>query len=653
LLNKNRFIKKYITIFLSLVFILMPCIEVKANAESTSINNKKAAKLTSLDMKEVEKFTDEFFAENMDKYHVPGAAIAFVKDGQVSFMKGYGYSDVENKISVDPEKTVFGIASVSKLLTATAVMQQYEEGNINLNKNINEYLQNFNIKDTFNEPVTMKSLLTHSSGFIQSSIGIGTRDPREIRELGDYLKTAIPKREYEPNTFFSYSNQGMSLAGHIVEKTSGMKFEDYIQERIFKPLNMKNSSFKQPLSDNMEYNKAVSYGYWSQKQSLFRTEPMYDHLVPSDGCYTTISDMSKFIISNINGGKYNGNQILKEATMEEMHKQQFTNNEKMPGQAYGFWESFENNKRALFHTGTSDGYANMLYMIPEENIGFMLCYNLASEKLRLEFLTSFLDEFYPLADSETVTSLKDYKERVNQYDGLYWNVEKPRDTLDKLEVLMSDGLVRAKGNEDGTLKLTGYYGEDMGEYIEIEPEVFQKVNSEEIITFKESNSKENRSYLYIKNNAFEKVRWYENPIISIVFALISLFVVIASPFIWIKAFIRKKAKNEKISIWEKYAAYIGLLSSVLIIIFCTSTAIITLKLGKYAFMFGVPFTLKVILIIPILLCGILVCLLVIIILAWKNSYWTRLKRYFFIIYTVAVVLFLMCLKFCNMVGIKY
>ncbi|RII34351.1 class A beta-lactamase-related serine hydrolase [Clostridium chromiireducens] len=638
MLKKNRLIKKYITILLILLFILMPSIEVKANEKTTSIN-----------MKDVEKFTDEFFAENMDKYHVPGAAIAFIKDGQVSFMKGYGYSDVENKISVDPEKTVFGIASVSKLLTATAVMQQYEEGNIDLNKNVNEYLQDFIINDTFKEPITMKSLLTHSSGFIQSSIGIGARDPREVKELGDYLKTAIPKREYEPNTFFSYSNQGMSLAGYIVENTSGTKFENYIQERIFKPLNMDNSSFKQPVPESMEHNKAVSYGYWSQKQSFFRTEPMYDYLVPSDGCYTTVSDMSKFIIANLNGGKYDGNQILKETTMEEMHKQQFTNNEKMPGQAYGFWESFENNKMALFHTGTSDGYANMLYMIPEENIGFMLCYNLASEKLRSEFLTSFLDEFYPVADSETVTPLKDYEERVNKYNGLYWNVEKPRDTLDKLEVLMSDGLVKAKANKDGTLKLTGYYGEDMGDYIEIEPEVFQKVNGEDIITFNESNSKENRGYLYIRNNAFEKVKWYENPMISIIFALFSLFVVIASTFVWIKTFIRKKAKSAERSSLEKYAGYIGLFSSVLILIFCTSTAIVTLKLGKYAFMFGIPISLKVILIIPILLCGVLVCLLAISILAWKNSCWTRIERYIFTIYTIAVLMFLMCLKFWNMI----
>ena len=635
MLTKNRFIKKYITILVTLIFILMPYIEVKATTKSESI-----------DIKEVEKFTDDFFSENMDKYNVPGVAIAFVKDGEVSFMKGYGYSDVENKISVDPEKTVFEIGSVSKLMTATAVMQQYEDGNIDLNKNVNEYLQNFKIEDTFKEPVTMKSLLTHSSGFIQSSIGVGARERREVKELGEYLKTGIPKREYEPNTFFSYSNQGMSLAGYIAANVAGLKFEDYVQERIFKILNMENSSFKYPMPENMEHNKAVSYGYWTQKQSLFKTEPMYYHVVPAAGCYTTVSDMSKFIIANLNSGKYNGNQLLKESTMEEMHKQQFNNNEKMPGQAYGFWESFENNKRGLFHTGTTDGYANLLYMIPEENIGFMISYNLATDKLRSEFLTSFLDKFYPVTDSKTGMPLKDYKERVKQYEGLYWNVEKPRDTLDKLEVLMSDGLIRAKGNEDGSLKLTDYYGDDIGDYIEIEPEVFKKVDGEEIITFKE-----NSSYLYIKNNAFEKVKWYENPAPSIIFALVSLLVIIGSPFIFVHAFIKKKTENKKRSSLEKYVAYIGIFTSTLVFLFCTITTIITLKLGKYAFMFGVPLSLKITLVIPILLCGIAVCLLVISILAWKNSYWTRINRYIFTIYTIAVVMFLMCLKYWNMIGI--
>ena len=635
-----KFIKKHMSIFLILVFILIPSIQAKSMTESESI-----------DLNEAEKFTDEFFAKNMDKYHVPGAAIAFVKDGEVAFMKGYGYADAENKKSVDPEKTVFGIASVSKLLTATAVMQQYEEGNIDLDKDVNEYLKSFKIEETFKKPITMKSLLTHTSGFNQSSIGIGNRNPLQIKKLEDYLKTAMPQRVYETNRFFSYSNQGMSLAGHLVELTSGKSFENYMDERIFSTLNMENSSFKQPITENMALNKAVSYGYWTQKQSLFRTKDMYYQILPAGGCYTTVSDMSKFIIANLNEGEYKGTQLLKKTTMEEMHKQQFTHNAKMPGQAYGFWESFENNQRGLFHTGTSDGYASLLYIMPKKNIGFIICYNLATDKLRSEFLKSFLDKFYPVASSKIVSASKNYKESIKQYEGLYWNVEKPKYTLDKLEVLMSDGLVRAKGNKDGGLKLTGYYGEDMGDYIEIEPQVFKRVNGEEIITFNRDKNQKNSSYLYIKNNAFFKVQWYENPVLSIIFALFSLIVIIASPFIWIHYYIRKKTKDRESSYLEKYTAYSGLFTSVLIMVFCTATAVVTSKLGKYAFMFGVPLSLKVILIIPVLLLIIAVYLSVISILAWKNCYWTYFNRCFLTLYTLAVIMFLVSLKYWNMIEI--
>lgn len=446
-------------------------------------------------------------------------------------MKGYGYSDVENKKSVDPEKTVFGIASVSKLLTATAVMQQYEKGKINLERDVNEYLNDFKIKYTYKEPITMKSLLTHTSGFNQSSIGIGTRNPLKIKKLVDYLKESIPKRAYEPNQFFSYSNQGMSLAGHIVENVSNKSFENYIEENIFKSLDMKNSTFRQPIPEDMELNKAVGYSYWTQKGSLFRTNPIYYQVIPAGACYTTVSDMANFIIANLSGGEYKGIQLLKSETMEEMHKQQFTHNYKMPGQAYGFWESFDNDKRGLFHTGTSDGYASILYIIPEENIGFILCYNVGTDKLRSDFLKSFMDKFFPIDSSKPVVPMENYKERVKQYEGLYWNVEKPQYTLDKLEVLMSDGLVRAKAQKDGSLKLTDYYGENIGEYIEIEPEVLKRIDGEEIITFSASYRSRNNSYLYMKNNAFQKVQWYENPTLYIVFALFSLIIILVSPFV--------------------------------------------------------------------------------------------------------------------------
>lgn len=409
---------------------------------------------------------------------------------------------------------------------------------------------------------------------------------------------------------------------------------------------MENSSFKQPIPKVMDSNRAVSYGYWTQKKDLFKTDEMYYQILPAGGCYTTVSDMANFIIANLNGGKYRGNQLLKKTTMEEMHKQHFTHNINMPGQAYGFWESFDNNQRALFHTGTSDGYASILYILPEKNIGFILCYNIAKEDFRTEFKKEFLNNFFPQANLETVMPMKDYRERAKQYEGLYWNVEKPKYTLDKLEVLMSDGLVRVTANKDGSLKFTGYYGENMGSYIETEPQIFKGVENGDIVAFNKQGYN-NESYLYIKNNAFEKVKWYKNPTLYIGSAIISLLVIIISPFIWVRYYIKnKKFKGGNL---EKYSSYIGLFTSIIVILFCIITAIITSKLGKYAFMFGVPLSLEITLIVPLLLCFISIFLIVVSILIWKKKLWKQFNRCFFTIYTVAIVMFIIFLQFWNLV----
>lgn len=440
----------------------------------------------------------------------------------------------------------------------------------------------------------------------------------------------------------------MSLAGHIVEIVSGKSFEDYVDEKIFKPLNMNSSTFQQPIPENMEANKAVGYGYWSQKKSLFRTDPQYYQVMPSGACYTTVSDMAKFIIANLNNGVYKETQLLRKTTMDEMHNQQFAHNFKMPGQAYGFWESFDNNQRGLFHIGTSDGYASLLYIMPEHNVGFILCYNLATDKLRSDFLQSFLDRFFAVTKTEEVTPLKDFEKRVKQFEGLYWNIEKPRYTLDKLEVLMSDGLVKANAQEDGTLKLTGYYGDKIGNYIEIDPEVFKNADTEEIITFKQSNSKGKSDHLFIKNNAFEKVKWYENPILFIGLALFSLLIFIISPIIIIRGYIQKKLVMKEIAGLGKYIVHIASFTLALIFTFCIVAAIVTSRLGKYAFMFGIPLSIKIILVIPIVIFCVTLFLLIIIILAWKNKYWTFAYRSFFTIFTISIAIFLVVLRYWNM-----
>lgn len=558
--------KKCIGTCLGILMAIMTAIPTHAQIQDKSLGKVRNQEV---DMKEVESFTDSFFKSHMQEEHVPGVAIAFVKGDEVAFMKGYGYADLDNKIEIDPKKTVFGIGSVSKILTSTAALKEYEKGHIDMDADINQYLTDIQIKENFKKPVTMKTLLTHSAGFIQSSIGIGTRNSEDVIPLSNYLKESMPEQVYEPGTYFVYSNQGMALAGHIVEETSGIPFTQYIEK-----------------------------------------------------------------------------EILNDITMKEMHSQQFCNQEGMPGQAYGFWESYENNRRGLFHTGTTDGYANLLYFMPDEKIGFMLSYNRASEKLRTEFLSSFLDTFFP---TTVINKSQDnLNQNLSEYEGLYWNVEKPQKTLDKLEVIMSDGLIKVKINQKGNLFLTNYYGQEIGEYKNVGDGTFQRVNNEELIRIRN----EKNICLFVKNNAFRKVRWYENPIVSMILAGIAIVIMLVSCIIAISQKIRVKkqgtVKEKKTRLMRKIE-YIKIGTTLLTMAFISLVAIISMRLGKYAFMFGIPMTLRIVLCVPWLLCVIWISLIVINIIVWKKPYGTLYDRIGIMVYALAAFMLLMALKFWNMI----
>ncbi|HCF26353.1 MAG TPA: hypothetical protein DEV81_03885 [Cyanobacteria bacterium UBA11049] len=196
---------------------------------------------------ELEAFLDRFFTARMPRLHIPSAAFVLVKDGKTFFSKNYGYADLEKKILVDPE-TLFGVGSVTKLLTATAVMQLVEQGKLSLNQDVNKYLQQVQVDKNYPTPVTVADLLTHTSGFDEHFIGTGAKTAAQVMPLKDYVAKQMPARVIPPKQVICYSNYGMVLAGYLVELVSGVPFTQYVDENIFQPLGMAHSSF-------MEYDQ--------------------------------------------------------------------------------------------------------------------------------------------------------------------------------------------------------------------------------------------------------------------------------------------------------------------------------------------------------------------------------------------------------------
>ena len=217
----------------------------------------------------LEAFLDGVISTQLKQYHIAGATVAVVKDGALLLAKGYGFADLEEgPVAVDPGRTLFRPGSVYKLITWTAVMQLVEKGQLDLDTDINCYLD-FSIPARLlnqggNEPprpITLADLMAHTAGFEEVALGVFVRSAKEVLPLGEYLKEFLPERVYPPGELGAYSNYGAALAGDIVERVSGMPFAGYVEKNIFAPLGMEHSTFRQPLPAALAGQMARGYNY--------------------------------------------------------------------------------------------------------------------------------------------------------------------------------------------------------------------------------------------------------------------------------------------------------------------------------------------------------------------------------------------------------
>ncbi|MFN2498595.1 MAG: serine hydrolase [Pyrinomonadaceae bacterium] len=171
----------------------------------------------------LDSLLDPIFAHQMARLHIPGAVIAIVKDGKVLFTKGYGYADIEKKTPVVPEKTIFRIGSITKVFTATAVMQLADRGRVSLKDDVNKYLKGFQIPATYAQPITFANLLTHTSGLDEITPGRRTSDKSKVVALGEFLKTRMV-RILPPGQIISYSASVKLVASDWIDYLHVAKF---------------------------------------------------------------------------------------------------------------------------------------------------------------------------------------------------------------------------------------------------------------------------------------------------------------------------------------------------------------------------------------------------------------------------------------------
>jgi CubicO group peptidase (beta-lactamase class C family) len=428
-------------------------------------------------------FLDGLLPSSMAIGDIAGATVAIVKDDALLLTRGYGFADVEKRTPVDPAQTLFRPASISKLFTWTAVMQQVEAGKLDLDHDINEYLD-FKIEGYGGEPIKLRHLMTHTAGFEESLLDLLITDINKLKPLGAALKDSIPARIYRPGTVPAYSNYGASLAGYIVSRVAGVPFEQYIEEHIFKPLKMEHSTFRQPVPAALREQLSNSYATASSGKPV-PFELGSDS--PAGALSAPAPDMARFMMAHLNGGLLPGgdesNRILKPETTELMHS---VANRPAPGvdaMAHGFYEQSRNGVHAIAHGGDLTAFHSELVLIPSAKVGLFVSFNSSGKensvyKLRTALFEAFMDRYFPRQAPPQDEPLADPKVHAAAVAGPYEGSRRAEKNLFSFFYMF--GQSAATANADGTIQVGGLTGLDDQEkkFREVAPWLWREVGSE-------------------------------------------------------------------------------------------------------------------------------------------------------------------------------
>jgi len=324
----------------------------------------------------------EYVEKALKEWKIPGAAISIVKDGKIIFAEGFGFRDVKNGLKVTPN-TLFAIGSCSKAFTAATVGILVDEGKVDWNKPVREYLPTFKLKDPFAaERMTPRDLLCHNSGLPRhDALWYGSKESRgDIFKRLQYLE---PSRDFRST--FQYNNLMFMTAGYLVGQVMGSTWEKFTGERIFKPLGMNESNFSVEDSKKTE-NHALPYSVEGDKveEIPFRN---IDNVGPAGSINSNVIDMAKWVILHLNKGKIDDKQIISEAALKMTHTPQMTvGSGMMPGfEAYteilldnyglGWMITTYRGHLVLHHGGGIDGFTAYVSFMPHDNIGVVILTN--------------------------------------------------------------------------------------------------------------------------------------------------------------------------------------------------------------------------------------------------------------------------------------
>ena len=622
------------TIILWLMAPLSPTLAAQFQSQERFVSYQSGD--VPIDPAELETFLDQVIHEQMEEDHIAGAAVSVVQNGEMIFAKGYGLADVEANKPVDPETTLFLIGSISKIFTDTAVMQLVEQGKLDLNADVNTYLD-FKIPDTYPEPITLTDLMTHSSGFDEVFWGTAATGPESILPLGEYVRTYLPARVRPPGIVEAYSNYGISLVGYIVERVSGQPYADYVKEHIIQPLGMSRTIPGAILPDSLAPDLSLPYVYLDGSFQTDQDAMMYLHSTPSGSYRSTATDMARFMIAHLEGGAYQNARILNPETVELMHTQNFTADPRILGWAHGFEVLRAENPRVIGHGGATDNFFVKMWLVPAAHLGIFIADNTFSGRPMTEQVAAaFIERYFPAPTTPPVMMTGSTTD-LHALEGDYASTNVSMATAEKAKLMASTLTVKAQ--DDGSLIVSSLAGSQR--YVEVAPMLFQRDDGKRVdysdqLTFK-TGTDGRIQYMLFSLCGFQKLPWYESMTFTLLLAATVTLFFLSIPIvaiIWrVSRHLRSQASQQpKETRWARWT--MGLL---VIIFFLSQAGLFSAFADQDAYLMGIAYANQVgrWLAIPFSLLAVGVVLFTI--LAWWRGYWGLGWRIHYTLVTLAAM----------------
>jgi CubicO group peptidase (beta-lactamase class C family) len=348
-----------------------------------------------------DKIIDSIVISKMTEYRIKGLSLSIVKDGKTFYTKGYGFTNVDSE-NIVTQETRFETGSITKLFTATAIMQLVEQGKLDLNKRLIEYIPDFKLNDNRFNDITLLHLLTHSSGLPWDNVlKKATSDSMALKEF--IFSLYDTKLKFSPGEKFSgetYSNTGYDILGYLIEQITSMPFQEYVKRNILEKAEMSNSTFyfknipekklAVPLKisgDNKEINRFNLYGEIKDINPILKYPqlPIIEWVnyqrgkpehYPSGHLYSTAGDLSNWIIYCFKIYNNLKTSLLSATTLTNMWALQRNIENKKTSIGLGWWRFSDSlSENYVFHVGRYPGYSSTLRIYPSRNIGIAILSN--------------------------------------------------------------------------------------------------------------------------------------------------------------------------------------------------------------------------------------------------------------------------------------